>query len=419
MSTDMPDLARAILHTLLDRHEQPDRHTVVRARLNEQHHADYFSQTDGGPRQATNAVLQQLAAQGLVQLHWRKWEQSNWLTAVDLLPSGADALYALLRRSPRTRQEAALRALLHAHAPHTGWQAALLAWAEQQLAQHRSVAPLLLDKPQWNADLLRALDAIAQLRSLTSERALSVRLFANSKRIAELRSAIVAVLRRHAPDAAQFGDDDRALLQAHLLQRIPEYVPLAGPLVLQWAAAEAAPTLIDMRGLPQGLALPTAVLQTCKVQHCAARVVVTVENATSFHELLALRPPEMLVLSTGGFTSPAALALLHTLRTAQPACALYHWGDLDPGGLRILAHLRSSLGDVRPLAMDAATFAQYRQHAQRLTTRDRAALKHLLRHPLLADCVPLIEHLLAADSKLEQEAVVPPHIGEHVDSDTP
>jgi hypothetical protein len=133
-----------------------------------------------------------------------------------------------------------------------------------------------------------------------------------------------------------------------------------------------------------------------------------VENATSFHELLALRPPDVLALYIGGFASPAALALLHAVCAAVPAAVLYHWGDLDPGGLRILAHLRGSLGDVRPLAMDQATFERHCQHAQPLSQQDRKTLKSLRQHPRLADCVPLIDHLLAAGSKLEQEAVAPP-----------
>jgi hypothetical protein len=403
MSDHLPDLARAILHTLLDRAEQPERQTVVRVRLSEQTHTAYFSPTDAAPRQATNAALQQLAHQGVLRLHWQKWEQGNWLHAVDLLPEQADALYALLRRTPRPRQEAALHVLLQAQTSQADWHAAFLGWAEQQLIEHRSVAPLTLDDPQWNADLLAALAAVARLKSPTGERTLSVRLFANSKRLAELRSALVAVLRRASPQAAQFGDDERALLAAHMLQRIPEYVPVAGPLVLR-----AGDTLLDLRGISQGLALPPNVLQTGKVHTCTAQAVVTVENATSFHELLALRPPDVLALYIGGFASPAALALLHAVCAAVPAAVLYHWGDLDPGGLRILAHLRGSLGDVRPLAMDQATFERHCQHAQPLSQQDRKTLKSLRQHPRLADCVPLIDHLLAAGSKLEQEAVAPP-----------
>lgn len=408
MTNDLPDLARALLHTLLDRYEQPERQTVVRVRLSAKTHPAYFSSAGALPRQETNRAMQHLAAQGSIRLHWQKWEQGNWLTAVDLLPEQADTLYRRLGRTPLPRRESDLRALLAAQTPQADWHTAFLDHTMEQLAQHRSVAPLTRDAPHWNADLLALLDAIAHLRRPTIERALSVRLFADSKRLADLRGALVAVLRRHAPGADQFGDDERALLQAHMLERIPEYVPLAGPLLLQFATPAGEPTTLDLRDFAQGLALPTGTLQTGTVGACTARVVVTVENATSFHELLAVRPPTMLALYIGGFAGPATLQLLRAVAATCPDAIFYHWGDIDPGGLRILAHLRGYLGQVQPLAMDVATFEQYRRHGQPLTQRDRATLKSLQAQPVLNDCSGLIAHLLQSGYKLEQEAVPPP-----------
>lgn len=408
MSAPLPPLVRAILTTLLDRYEQPERQTVVRARLSEKAYPDYYARSDAGPRQTANQIFQQLADQGILHLHWQKWERGNWLTAVDLQPEQADALYALLQRTPRPLQTAALRDMLAVQTPAAAWFATFLAWAAQQLSQQRSPAPLNLTDPRWNADLLSALDTIAQLQHPTSERALSVRLFADSKRLAPLRSAIVAVLRRCDPQAAQFGDDDRALLQAHMLQRIPEYVPIAGPIVLHCATDADQPSLLDLAGFSAGLALPSTTLQTCQVPACHARAIITVENATSFHELLAVRPPDVLAIYIGGFASPATLHLLRAVREAAPALHWYHWGDLDPDGLRILAHLRSHLSDIQPLAMDSATLSHHHQHAQPLSARERSVLKQLRQHPRLADCHPLIDELLTTGTKLEQEAVTPP-----------
>ena len=103
-------LAKTILATLLDRFEQPTRQQVVRVRLNKRQHPAYYDERDGTPRLVANKSLQHLEQQGLVQLHWVKWEEGNWLKAVDLLD--ADALYALLGRMPRNKQEAVLRELL-------------------------------------------------------------------------------------------------------------------------------------------------------------------------------------------------------------------------------------------------------------------------------------------------------------------
>ncbi len=405
MSDKLPPLAEQLLHTLLDRCEQPDRQTVVRVRLTEQAYPAYYDRSAAGPRQAANQALQQLAAQGILRLHWQKWEQGNWLAAVDLLPDHTELLYALLRRKPHTQQVAELAALLDTQEPAAAWLAGFCEWAQQQLRQHRSPAPLRLDDPQWNRDLLRALDGLARLEQPLSERLLSVRLFADSKRLAGLRSAIVAVLRRCDPRANEFGDDERALLQAHLLERIPEYVPIAGPLMLHWPGEGQ---VLDLQGFAGGLALPGRALLDSRVQSCAARALVTVENATSFHELLAERPPEILAAYSAGFAGPPLLALLQQVCRAAPHLARYHWGDLDPAGLRILAHLRRHLGAVRPLAMDAVTLERHRDRARPLSAGERKSLQQLRRQPLLSDCRPLIDAMLELGYKLEQEAVATP-----------
>lgn len=281
------------------------------------------------------------------------------------------------------------------------WHADFLRWAQDQLARHRSVAPLKLDDARWNRDLLRALTAIASATRPTLERTLSVRLFGGSKRLEVLRGTIITVLRRHAGDAASYGDDQWALLRAHHLDRVPEYVPLAGPLVLQTVTGAS----LDLEPFAPSIALPATLLRTATVVACTATTLVTVENLTSFTELAALRPPHVLLLYTGGFASPTVIALLQRIRVAQPALTFRHWGDLDAGGLRILAHLRTHLRSIMPLAMDAQTLDEHQRHAQALTGGDQQALKQLRSSPLLEDCVEVIDTLLATSVKMEQEAI--------------
>jgi hypothetical protein len=420
----LPDVAGALLHTLLDRFEQPGRQRVVRVRLNEGEHPSYFSAEESAPRRLANAALRRLAAQGVVRLRWRRWEEGNWLEVVDLVPTRAAELYMALGRTPRVDQEQTLRELLANQTPQSGWHADFLQWAADQLERHRAAPPLDRENPAGSADVLRALAAIAGPRAPALERTLSVQLFRNSKRLEELRGGILQVLRRHDPDAAAFGDDDGALLRAHHLDRAPEYVPIAGSLVLelpkfdsfvsvrasdQQPAAEAQPphqrSAVDLAPFVPSVALSAAMLRQAHVIGCDAQALITVENATSFSELAARRTADLLVIYTGGFASPTVIRLLRAVRELNPALPLFHWGDLDAGGLRILAHLRSQLGDIVPLAMDTATFHAHRGQAQPLTTSDRAALTKLETHPLLVDCTQLITTLLETDQKLEQEAV--------------
>jgi hypothetical protein len=135
-----------------------------------------------------------------------------------------------------------------------------------------------------------------------------------------------------------------------------------------------------------------------------ARAVVTIENATSFSEFVAIRPNNVLAIFTSDFASPTIIGLLKIL---MRRILLFRsiTGDLDVGGLRILAHLQNHLGKVTPIAMDVETFAQFQTHAQKLNAKEHDALILLQSHALLTDCSKVIQSMLAADRKLEQEAV--------------
>jgi hypothetical protein len=400
MTSDLPPLARAIVKRLLERGEQAARKTVVRVRLKEADYPDYFSRQHATPRQATNVALGALADQGWLWLHWEKHEVGNWLTAVDLTPEGAPALNILLGRTPWAVQVAELRALLAAQTIHSEWQANFIAWAADQIQAQRSVAPLGLDDPHTNRDLLQVLAALAQLRGPTLERLFSAQVLGDSKRFGALRGKVLTILRRHAPAAADFGDDDGSLLRAFGLERVPEYVALSGPVVLIHNAQQ-----FDLAAFTPSLALPAVMLRRATVADCSARAIVTVENATSFSELTNYRPVDVLAIYTGGFASPAVIAVLQHLQHRRPDLLFYHWGDLDGGGLRILAHLRKHLAHVGTLCMGVETFNRYHRLSQPLAAGDRQALAALQFRLELADCSDLISTILSSGLKLEQETI--------------
>lgn len=396
-------IARVILAQLLDRFERPNRKTVVRVRLNPADHLLYHAADDPTPRHETNAYLQTLAHQGIVKLSWVKHEVGNWLSAVDLQTDHADAIYALLERTPRQTQRQTLQDILSAQTPCRDWHAAFLGWAMNQLATHASVTPLDLSDEDYSRDLLSALDALAQLGEPMLERTFSVRVFHDSKRFNALRRAVIRILRAHGSDDAVFGEDDDAddaLLRAHGLHRVPEYVALAGSLVLKAHGVTA-----DTSAFAPSVALSAAYLRQASVVECTANAVVTVENATSFSELANVLGPATLAVFTGGFASPTVIQLLRRIRALRPDISMCHWGDLDAGGLRILAHLRRSVGEIAPLAMDHSLFEMYRAFAQPLTTGDRLGLIQLRGSEMLTDLTDVVDALLHANQKLEQEAV--------------
>ena len=80
---------------------------------------------------------------------------------------------------------------------------------------------------------------------------------------------------------------------------MPQYVLLKGPLTL-----ELVGTKLALGAYSDGLSLPATTLRTTRVIDCPARAVITIENATSYHELIGLQMPELLHLFTGAVYYP-------------------------------------------------------------------------------------------------------------------
>jgi Uncharacterized protein conserved in bacteria C-term(DUF2220) len=381
----MNPLTNIILHTLLDRLEQPQRTRVVRVRLNELDQARYFDTHDVQIRQEVNNELTELERQASVKLHWKKWQEGNWLESVDL--RDAEKIYKHVRRSPRSNLTEHLLTLLDDYASSVSWLGSWHDEVRRKVQAGKAVAPFRLEDGLWNRDVLMLVKAVAELDDSTLERSLSVKLFKNSKWLESLRPALLSVLRRYAPDATLFEGNDNALLESFGLLRVPEYVLVSGSLVVDG---------VDISSFVS-VGLPATLLRSARLESKAKRIV-TIENQTSFESLAALCPIDTLLVFSGGFASPTIISLLRFL-----SLPLYHWGDIDVGGLRILAHLRSQLGTVQTVLMDSVTLEK-QSFLQSLSEKECENLTALRKEPLLEDCQTLIDTMFD-QGKLEQEAL--------------
>jgi Uncharacterized protein conserved in bacteria C-term(DUF2220) len=72
--------------------------------------------------------------------------------------------------------------------------------------------------------------------------------------------------------------------------------------------------------------------------------LLTIENYASFNRYVREIDDGALVVYTGGFASVGVVELLKSLLTmADPAVPFFHWGDIDPWGLRIFRFLEEAL----------------------------------------------------------------------------
>jgi hypothetical protein len=182
------------------------------------------------------------------------------------------------------------------------------------------------------ASLILALEAaFTELEGIVPLRTRSARLLGDSKTLERALPALLAYL-RHIGIIAE-GVSRETALEELGLAKFGQPVLVAGPIRVEgsdlsdWPYAGVPPELA-------GQVEPTV----------SMRSLLTIENLESFNRhVRECRGDEDVVVYTGGFPSGAVTTLLRRL-VGLSATKLWHWGDIDPGGLRIARHLETSLG---------------------------------------------------------------------------
>ena len=419
--TPSPDVA-LILHTLLDLYERryigptDTAHKSIRCDLTSLALPGYHSQIDPLPRQIANEQLQTLEQLGWLKLGWLPGETGHLLASITLVPEYTGSIFALAQRTPQAAQRVRLiDLLLGERFRFTDWRLAVIQRTLDNLKAGRSAAPFSLTDHEFNRDLLIALAALDNVQEETPYRVFSVRVFNDSKRFEAMLGAVCTLARRHQADWHDWSNE--ALLRELNLTANPTHLYLHGA----WRLIDEAGQVISLDGFEPSVGLAAAQAQHLRQARVAADQIVCVENQTTFYELIRHRSlsetPEssqasFAAICLWGNPSPACRQLLSSL---PPETPLHVWADIDYGGLNILAQLREQVNRrAQPYGMDIETLEAHARWAQPLTSGDVRHLNRLLRRAALADMRPLIEHLLQRGLKLEQEAIMPEWVTEHM-----
>ncbi|WP_143106841.1 Wadjet anti-phage system protein JetD domain-containing protein, partial [Neomoorella thermoacetica] len=85
---------------------------------------------------------------------------------------------------------------------------------------------------------------------------------------------------------------------------------------------------------------------------------------------------------------------------------VYHWGDMDYGGIRICEYIRRNLiPDLQPYLMDVTTYTRYLPAGIPFGDEYAARLRHLAEDPAYAPWHPLLQAMLKHRKWVEQESI--------------
>ncbi len=398
-------LADKILHQLIDSYERraDPQARRISVKLAKADFPEYYNEEDASVKRDTNTSLKEWASQNWVALEWVRHEKDNLLKEVTLQIEAIDAIYAYLKRSPKTILQSQLtdlitryRARLRAESPFRPVLDERLA----QLANGKSSQPFDINKRLDNEDLLKALVGLDWLESDELERKFSARVLGDSKRLIELKSSLKRLVIKAYPEWE--GLEDKAFWSAMQIVANPSHIYVHGRLRFCLQGVE-----VDTAIFSPDLGLPIEAISQMDIVALEARYLLTIENRTSFYDYVKAFPHDGLILYLGGFPNHARRQFLKRLVEFAPTKPFYHWGDLDYGGLQILAHLRREVQpQIIPLQMDLETLE--RHAGETLDSPSRANLARLLKNDLLRDMVGVIEKMLANNIKrIEQENLAP------------
>ncbi|EDD8385534.1 hypothetical protein BXM09_22135 [Salmonella enterica subsp. enterica serovar Schwarzengrund] len=239
----------------------------------------------------------------------------------------------------------------------------------KQLALLRTTSDwlqVIIDKAQYDwrqgrqaygvkpCDIVRLTDAIRLLDWLGNNeqmripdiRTLSVVLFNDTKRIEAISGIIVRLYRPRLPEYLLNADNDQ-ILDFLGIRKFSPLIRFKGSFKVVMASGSIDCTDVSPYiGFP-----PDAIKGIHPVQYPG--YILFIENETTFNRYTRDIIDNGWVIYTNGFPSRSWTAIFRELVIqSNPGTPVYHWGDIDIGGYRILVHMQSILGiDLHPFRM--------------------------------------------------------------------
>lgn len=387
--------AEALLHMLLDRYEAP------RARVRDITQAiDYTTIRGPSMQEDFHRVLRDAERTGGIALEQARLGRfTGEFARVRLIDP--DRLYAFLSRPP------AVTIADKAHGTISNAVPEILAdpyfqEIEQQAIDAWKSNKSFLGLSSTQVDtliiILRLAYGIVHLSGGDIDhRTFSRRTVKDSKALERSESRVAQLLKRRNPTLT--GEEAREILQASGIVRRAHLLQVKGPLRLSSKTLQIHGTGDVFIGLPW------AAVQYATLTH-QVDYIITIENPTSFWRYSMEVDGNYLALLTDGFPARDVLSsMTHLVRCARLMAVdtpLYHWGDIDAGGLRIAAYLEDTFGvHVRLHQMDPVLAASF--GSQLLS---RKGLERLAVRP--GDIGELARWLRTEEAKmLEQEELDP------------
>lgn len=346
-----------------------------------------------------NQAAEKLEEQGLAELTWKNGIVGHILERVRLNQDCLQAAYAYTDRRPKEEKTDALLAYMESFPSPCPVTEKCFAYIKGRLLEGLSVKRFVdFDDLDRFCDVIKGVEGVYRQREECFEREFSMQVYGDSKTFEGLSGSVREIFRRFY--------DEEMTFENYGIVKHPVTVLIKGDFCLDLNGNP-----LDLRGLSQGIGLAGEDLRHLSFpEGQLLEAVVTVENLTAFYRF---HMDKAAVVYLGGFSNSARINLLQKLHQAYPQTSLFHFGDIDLGGIKILLDLRRRTGlDFQPMLMDKYVLEKYAESGKPLTAEDISGLKRLREGEFsgfdeeqVEKLKETIDWMLLHKMKLEQEIV--------------
>ncbi|MFO7729871.1 MAG: DUF2220 family protein [Spirochaetia bacterium] len=346
-------------------------------------------ETDPQVKDEFISAAEELETEGVLTIKWARHRRGDRIEALYL--KDPVHLYQMLGLpSPEQQREESLALLkefrrrfemrVEGVRAESGFTADLI---EHLQARLEAYIPTPCGDPESLADLLELLAADRNMIAELPLRALSIRLYNDSKRLERLLP--------QADKLAMSAAGEKLSARLGLARNYPQ-AALRGQLELVLQDGQA------WRLSDEPLFFGTELAERLALISAGAAVLV-VENKETFMTLPFEKCGFAGLVYGGGHINSVAGKLMQIVE--QSGIKLYYFGDLDPDGLLIFQQAESLLnGKLIPWHMDAKTYRRYMRFGYPLSEGSSARLSQL-HEPRFADLVELIrQHSLGVEQEV-------------------
>lgn len=392
----MKNYKTTILNKLIDTYENSaiykgdtKRDNKIYFKFNSKNIKEYYDEQNFKYKEEIDIACTQLENDDFIKIYRGKALQNHIIEKLELNLVKIEEIYLYLKRKEKKEKYTELVSLLDSYKIREDLLGEFARDIILKLKDNQSVKKYLdIENLIECEDIIKGIEGVLKEKEEIFRRNFSVKIYGNSKRYEAIEGKVIKVIK-------DFSKDD--YINDYNILKNYTYVYFKGNIELKLKDSN-----INANDFIGGIAISSKDIDNIQSIKISNTKLVTIENLTSFNNYNEAGG----IIYLGGYHNTVRQKLLIKIYSQNPEIKYYHFGDIDAGGFKILAHLkRKTKIPFKPLYMDTKTLMEHIDYAKELSANDIIEINRLLEDKEYYDYHDVLKKMLDVNKKLEQEIV--------------